>query len=119
MSNEPPLLDRLKAAFDRLKSGQPEVLPPGALVSQNNVAREAGIPPAHFKKSRFGPLIAEVQAHVAQRDGALLSERAKSTSLELKLADAVARISELKSERDHLRSLLLSAEMKLAELARR
>ncbi len=119
MSNEPPLLERLKAAFDRLKSGRPVVLPPGALVSQNNVAREAGVPPAHFKKSRFGPLIAEVQAHVAQRDGALLSERAKTNSLVLKLADAVARINELESERDHLRSLLLSAEMKLAKLARR
>jgi hypothetical protein len=117
MSNDPPLLDRLKAAFDRLKSGRPVVLPPGALVSQNNVAREAGIPPANFKKSRFGPLISEVQAYVAQRDGPLLRERARSSSLERELANAVARISELESERDHLRSLLLSAEMKLAELA--
>lgn len=119
MTSLPPLTDRLEAAFDRLKSGQPTVLPPGSLVSQNNVAREAGVPPAHFKKSRFGPLIAEVQAHVAQRDGPLLRERARSGSLEQALADTVARISELESERDHLRSLLLSAEMKLAELARR
>jgi hypothetical protein len=119
MSNLPALSDRLKAAFERLKSGQPVVLPPGTIVSQNNVAREAGVPPAHFKKSRFGPLIAEVQAYVAQRDGPLLRERARHSSLERELAEAVSRIWELESERDHLRSLLLSAEMKLAEIFRR
>ena len=57
-------VEQYNAAFERLKHNRPERLPKGALVSQNNVAKEAGSDPSALKKSRFPLLIAEIQKYV-------------------------------------------------------
>lgn len=53
-----------QAAFERLKKNEPLRLCKGSLVSQNNVAREAGTDPSALRKSRFPLLIAEIQQYV-------------------------------------------------------
>jgi hypothetical protein len=54
-----------REAFERLKIGAQEVLPAGSMVSQNNVAREAGCDPSALRKSRFPSRIAEIQIYRA------------------------------------------------------
>lgn len=110
----------LRNAFERLKSGAPEVLPKGTKVSQNNVAREARKDPSAFKKSRYPTLISEIQAYVKAFQGepssslrrATLVRRKKARSLEQRLKDTVL-------ERDHAMSLLVGADSKILELHQR
>jgi hypothetical protein len=52
---------QFREAFERLKIGKPQQLPKGTKVSQNNVAREAGVDPSALRKSRFPNLVAEIQ----------------------------------------------------------
>ena len=55
---------KFRAAFERLKSSMPRVLDAGAAVSQNNVAKEAGVDPSALRKSRYPSLVSEIQAYV-------------------------------------------------------
>lgn len=47
---------RFRLAFERLKANKPNVLNPGSVVSQNNVAREAKCDPSALRKSE-SPLV--------------------------------------------------------------
>jgi len=58
---------KFRQAFERLKASAPVLLPHGAAVSQNNVAREAGCDPTALKKSRFPALVEEIKRYVAER----------------------------------------------------
>lgn len=87
---------RFREAFVRLKEGCPELLPKGTKVSQNNVAREAGVDPSALRRSRFPQLVAEIQAwSSADVDGAeqqsprqrLLTARARNKGLRERLAE--------------------------------
>lgn len=49
-----------RAAFERLKQGSPWRIPNGSRISQNNVAREAGVEPSTFRKDRYPDLAEEV-----------------------------------------------------------
>lgn len=116
-----------RAAFERLKSGATLILPPGSLVSQNNVAKEAGKDPSALRKSRYPLLIAEIQAWVAvgasetdasTKPGAAIKTgtptraeitKAKDPHLESQLADAMLQLDALREERDLLLSKLLMA----------
>ena len=112
--------EELRSAFERLKSGNPDVMPMGTRISQNNVAREAGKEPSSFKKSRYPRLIAEIQAYVAafepkpskSRRQTTLRKRKKNRTLKKMLEDAVC-------ERDHALSLLVGADSKILELYQR
>ncbi|HWW04175.1 hypothetical protein [Collimonas sp.] len=105
-------------AYDRLRRGEPQVVPRGTPVSQNNVAREAGVDPSALKKSRFPSLIAELQLYVAKhtKDApasarqTMLSHRKRNRSLR-------DRIDESSIQRDNLASLLNCANAKIVELA--
>ena len=109
-----------RSAFERLKAGTPDVIPAGAQISQNNVAREAGREPSSFKKSRYPGLIAEIQAYVAAFESkpsksqrqATLRKRKKNRTLKKMLEDAVL-------ERDHAMSLLVGADSRILELYQR
>lgn len=61
---------RFRDAFHRLRDGRPRVLDPGAKITQNNVAREAGCDPSALKKSRFPSLVAEIQAVASKHEDA-------------------------------------------------
>ncbi len=109
--------EQYRAAFERLKNNKPERLPKGTLVSQNNVAKEAGSDPSALKKTRFPLLIAEIQMYVEsyskgqQPSGRQLNLLARKKNRGLK-----ERIVEIKQQRDHLASLLSEADATIIEL---
>ncbi|VVQ17320.1 hypothetical protein PS938_04402 [Pseudomonas fluorescens] len=109
--------DLYRAAFERLKNDEPQRLPKGTPISQNNIAKEAGSDPSALKKSRFPTLIAEIQKyvddHIDSRPESAhqvrVSARKKNRSLRERM-DAIAQ------QRDHLASLLTEADATILEL---
>ena len=109
-----------RAAFERLKVGTPQVLPMGARVSQNNVAREAGKDPSALKKARVPSLVEEIQLYVsvfgdgatATKTQAALRRRKRNRNLKEILRDVTA-------ERDLAVSQLLEANLRILELHER
>lgn len=98
-------------AFERLKAGVPKVLQAGTLVSQNNVAKEAGCDPSALRKSRFPGLVEEIQAYLATNG----HERPSSERQRLLKARQVSRsksetIVSLKEQRDDAVSRLVEAD---------
>lgn len=107
-------------AFERLKRGRPELLPKGTPISQNNVAKEAGVDPSALRKSRFPSLVAEIQRYVAEHATdnpatvrqTMLAQRKKNRNLR-------DRVDEIKIQRDHLANLLNEANVTILELTAR
>ena len=111
---------RFRDAFARLKNGTTIVLPVGAPVSQNNVAKEAGCDPSALRKARYPDLINEIQLYVQ----AFLDHRPPSERQEvLKKRRKNRSIREAKrdsdQQRDALASQLLCANATIVELTRR
>jgi hypothetical protein len=107
---------RFRAAFDRLKNGASQVLPCGAPVSQNNVAKEAGTDSSALRKTRYPALVREIQAWVEIERGknsTHLEERKVRTRARRELKD---RVRALTAQRDNAQSLLLSAQRRVLEL---
>lgn len=109
--------DRFRKAFERLKSGDPTVLKPGASVSQNNVAKEAGCDPSAIKKARFPALIREIQAYIElhKEDQSFAGQKTKrrqsiNRSIKERLEDTIR-------QRDHAQSILTSANTRIIELS--
>lgn len=108
--------DRFRAAFTRLKEGNPQVLPSGTPVSQNNVATEAGTDTTALKKSRYPALIQEIQAYVelaghekaAQKEGKDRKRRRKE--------DLETKSKNFQAQRDDAQSQLMSAKRLVLEL---
>lgn len=104
-----------REAFDRLKRGMPERLPPRTIVSQNNVAKEADRDPSALRKSRYPELVREIQGWIADRGPASparqshASQRRRNRSLQQKIKDLIA-------QRDHVASLLVEADAKILDL---
>lgn len=106
-----------RAAFDRLKRGEPERLAKGAGVSQNNVAKEAGCDPSALKKSRYPSLIAEIQSWVeASTVNAPPSPRQKQLAQRSRVRSLREKYEALKAQRDHALSLVVEADAKLVDL---
>lgn len=109
---------RFRQAFERLKADEPKVLSKGTPVSQNNVAKEAGVGPTAFKKARFPSLIREIQAYVElhgaerplSKHQATLKDRAARKGLK-------GRLEEVILQRDVAQSKLASAHRRIVELA--
>lgn len=120
---------KFRDAFERLKQGKPVILPKGTLLSQNNVAKEAGVDPSALRRARFPELVAEIQkwieAHkeeVVQKSSRqmMLAQRSRNRDLREKnkslveqrdkalgqLLDANSRILELTLENQRLRAQL-------------
>ncbi len=109
-----------REAFERLKSGVPKILPAGTMVSQNNVAKEAGCDPSALRKGRFPGLIEEIQAYLATPD----LERPTSERQRLLKARQVSRsktqtIASLKAQRDDAVSRLVEADEFISRLTLR
>lgn len=108
---------RFREAFTRLKSNSPQLLPRGALVSQNNVAKEAGCDPSALRKARFPSLVREIQAYVELHRSNAPSKRQDKASKRAANADLSERFKEVVLQRDHAQSQLLSAHVRVVELA--
>ena len=106
-----------REAFERLKLGQPTVLPRGTPVTQNNVAREAGVDPSALKKKRFPSLVAEIQHWIDEHGAtkevsgrqAVLMKRARSRDLR-------ERFKALELQRDNALATLVEADARILEL---
>lgn len=109
-----------REAFERLKNGTPKVLPADSLVSQNNVAKEAGCDPSALRKSRYPVLVAEIQNYVAAHGGERPeSERQKLLKQRQRSRSARKTIADLKKQRDAAASLLVEAEARIVILTRK
>ncbi len=101
-----------REAFERLKSGNPQVLARGMTVTQNNVAREAGQDPTALKKARFPLLVLEIQDYIKQQTSSEeLEEQKKSLRKKRTLEE---RLKACQSERDQLTSIC-EAQLNLIE----
>lgn len=117
LNREKYAVELYREAFERLKGNKPIRLPKGTLVSQNNVAKEAGKDPSALKKSRFPSLIEEIQKYVEEQKSTSsksvyqikLLARKQNRSIKERL-DAITR------QRDHLASLLVEADATILEL---
>ncbi|WP_408407474.1 hypothetical protein [Paraburkholderia sediminicola] len=106
---------RFRSAFERLKTGKPQVLAHGTSVSQNNVAKEARTDPTALRKARYPALIREIQAWVeinGQQREVKVERQARRRARE----DSVAKVKRLTVERDNAQSQLASAHRKVLEL---
>lgn len=109
---------KFREAFSRLKKGKTEIVPVGSKLSQNAVAKEAGVLPSALRSSRFPDLCREIaewieehKDHPSQKSGRqkILAER------NVRRADR-ERLQEMKVQRDLALSKLLSAERYILEL---
>ena len=108
-------------AFIRLKNNKPNILPKGTKVSQNKVAKEAGVDPSALRKSRYPNLISEIQEWMDQNpQNANVSKKKneKSRSID-KISTLNNRIDVLTQERDDAVSKLLEAQLTILELSQR
>lgn len=104
-----------REAFERLKSNKPKICPPGTLVSQNNVAKEAGVDPSALKKNRFPTLIAEIQTYISTIE-IPISNRQKELSKKKKNRGLKEMLEDVTKQRDSLASMLLEADLVILEL---
>lgn len=94
---------RFKEAFDRLKANKPKVLKVGTPVTQNNVAREAGVDPSALKKSRHPSLVLEIQDYIANLEIDLDTEdKKKKVRTKRPIKD---RLKDCQKQRDKLASI--------------
>lgn len=109
---------KFRDAFQRLKEGKPNILPKGTTLSQNNVAKEAGVDPSALRRVRFPELVAEIKIWVdAHKDDApktsarqmMLAQRSKNRSLQEKM-------QALEEQRDNALSQLLDAQTHILDL---
>lgn len=108
---------RFRAAFDRLKQGNPEILAKTAAVSQNNVAKEANCDPSALRKSRFPSLVAEIQHYVEMHKGeAPDSERQQMLKRRRSNRKTKDLINDLRRQRDVAAGLLLEANTLIVDL---
>lgn len=109
---------KFRAAFERLKRGKTEIVPVGWKVSQNAVAKEAGVLPSALRPSRFPDLCREIAEWIEEHkdDPAQKSGRQKILAERKARRADRERVQELKIQRDLALSKLVSAEMHILEL---
>lgn len=106
-----------REAFERLKRNKAVRVPKGTRVSQNNVAKEAGVDPSALKKARFPGLIAEIQRWIDEHGGeAPKSSRQSLLAQRNRARDLRQRITALELQRDTALGLLVEADARILEL---
>ena len=108
--------ERFRQAFERLKAGDTKVLERGAHVSQNNVAKEAGVDPSALKKARFPALIREIQAYLEIRGPNDESSSRKAAQKKIAKRSMEQRLNDTVRQRDMAQSVLASAQLRIVEL---
>lgn len=107
---------RFRQAFERLKAGEPKVLPEGTPISQNNIAKEAGCDPSALRKSRFPSLIREIQTYIELHQEAPSSQRQELLKQREKRRNQRGRLNDVEVQRDFAQSQLASANRRIIEL---
>ncbi|PHM24805.1 hypothetical protein [Xenorhabdus budapestensis] len=109
---------KFREAFERLKSGKVEILPKGTPLSQNNVAKEAGVDPSALRRARFPELVAEIQTWIeANRDSPVQkSPRQMMLAQRSRNRDLQEKVRALEEQRDNALSQLLDAQLHILDL---
>lgn len=109
-----------REAFERLKANNPIHLKKGSLVSQNNVAKEAGRDPSGLRGERYPELIQEIQGYVqAQKESnrnARSDPKNKARKIERRLADCRAQRDRLISICHSQQDIIEALEAEIATL---
>ncbi len=111
---------KFREAFERLKIGKPIILPKGTTLSQNNVAKEAGVDPSALRRSRFPELVTEIQLWIEghKADPSVKSARQMMLSQRSRNRDLRERINSLAGQRDDALSKLVDTQAIIVELTR-
>jgi chromosome segregation ATPase len=110
---------RFREAFERLKAGRPQVLPSGTIVSQNNVAKEAGTDPSALRLTRYPALIRDIQAWVKANNKELEVKKLRKRRQLQAREDMKTRLKTVEKQRDEAQSKLVSAHRLILELRAR
>lgn len=119
-----PVMSRAEAmfreAFDRLKKNKPNRLPKGTPISQNNVAKEAGVDPSALRSTRYPKLSAEIKRWIHEHPQEL-APSIRQVTLAKRSATRLLRerIEALTLQRDKATARLLNAEEEIAHLMRK
>lgn len=107
-------------AFDRLKKNKPDRLPKGSPVSQNNVAKEAGVDPSALRSARYPELSAKIKRWVQEHPHED-SQSARQATMAKRAATRPLRdrIEALTIQRDKAAARLLDAEAEIVRLLMR
>ncbi len=109
---------RFLEAFERLKVGKPELLPKGTPVTQNNVAKEAGVNPSALRRSRYPELVDKIQSWIDENkdNSSQQSNRQKSLAKTAKNRSLKQQLDDIKMQNDIALSKLMEAERMIIEL---
>lgn len=102
-------------AFERLKAGAPKIISRPYKLSQNSIAREAGLDSSSLKKSRFPELVEEIQRWISEfvdpNHNHKKTHGTRTTNIALK-----QQVKLLKQQRDSAMALLVQADAKIITL---
>lgn len=109
---------KFRDAFERLKLGKPDILAKGTPLSQNNVAKEAGVDPSALRRARFPELVAEIQEWIEEHkdEQSTKSPRQMMLAQRSRNRDLKEKYSSLEEQRDKALSQLLDAQACILEL---
>ncbi|WLQ14257.1 hypothetical protein O5O45_31560 [Hahella aquimaris] len=109
---------KFRDAFKRLKAGKPDILPRGTPLSQNNVAKEAGVAPSALRRARFPELVAEIQGWIEthKEEATQRSPRQMMLAQRSSNRDLRGKLKALEEQRDKALGQLLDAQSRILEL---
>lgn len=109
---------KFRDAFERLKEGKPVILPKGTSLSQNNVAKEAGVDPSALRRARYPELVVEIQEWIGAHKEDLVrkSPRQMMLAQRSRNRDLKEKIVALEEQRDKALSKLLDAQSHILDL---
>jgi hypothetical protein len=109
---------KFRDAFERLKLGKLNILPKGTPLSQNNVAKEAGVDPSALRRARFPELVTEIQDWIEthKADQTQKSPRQMMLAQRSRSRDLKEKNNALEEQRDIAMSKLLDAQARIVEL---
>lgn len=110
---------KFRDAFERLKINKPELLPKDTPLSQNNVAKEAGVNPSALRRSRYPELVQEIKTWVEDNKEFKTERSQRQVMLGQRShnRDMRKRIEALTAQRDNALSRVLEAEYRIIQLS--
>ena len=109
---------RFLEAFERLKSNNPEILPKGTPVTQNNVAKEASVNPSALRSSRYPELAQQIQNWIEdnKENSVQKSSRQMMLAQRSKNRELREQITSLQEQRDKALSMLVETQREIVDL---
>ena len=109
---------KFRDAFERLKLGKTDILPKGTPLSQNNVAKEAGVDSSALRRARFPELVSEIQDWIETHK----DEQTQKSPRQMMLAqrsrnrDLKEKYKALEEQRDKALGQLLDAQARILDV---